>query len=78
MPLELSLAKGRLGGWSASWTAAWSTADVRRPGREQRLDLRQSWPGGTGLRIEQKLRLPWTPEGIAGDLAYQLGIAAEF
>ena len=79
MPLELSLARGTVGGWEGStWKAAWSTADVRRPDREQRLDLRQSWPGGTGLRIEQRVRLPWTPDGIAGDLAYQLGMAAEF
>jgi hypothetical protein len=62
----------------AIWTVAWSAADARRPGRAQRVDLRQSWLGGKGLWIEQKLRLPWTPDGIAGDLAYHISVAAEF
>jgi hypothetical protein len=77
MPLELSLARAparRQRG--PSWSLAWSAADARRPGRAQRIDLRQSWPAGNGMRVEQKLRLPWTPDGVARDLAYQLGLEA--
>lgn len=78
MPLDLSLARGPGGVRGAMWMIAWSTADARRPGRAQRVDLRQNWPGGKGLRIEQRLRVPWTPDGIAGDLAYHISMAAEF
>jgi hypothetical protein len=79
MPLDLSLSRGPQGrSPGAIWSVAWSAADIRRPDRAQRLDLRQSWQGGKGLRIEQKLRLPWTPDGIAGDLAYHISAAAEF
>jgi len=79
MPLDLSLTRGPQGRWQGStWTVAWSAADARRPGQAQRADLRQSWPGGKGLRVEQKLRVPWTPDGITGEMAYQISLAAEF
>jgi hypothetical protein len=79
MPLEAVLARfparRRTG---PGWSCAWSAADARRPGRAQRVELRQSWPAGGGLKVEQKLRVPWTPAGIAEGFGYQLGLEAEF
>jgi hypothetical protein len=79
MPLDLSIARRPAAGkGGAAWALAWSAADMRRPGRGQRLDLSQSWPVGNGMRVEQRLRVPWTAEGIGGGLAYRFGLEAEF
>ncbi len=56
----------------------WSTGDFCRPTRYQRVEVRQGWPAGNGLRVEQRLRVPWTPGGMAGEFAYQLALSAEF
>jgi hypothetical protein len=61
-----------------AWTLAWSAADARRPARAQRLVLSQSWPGANGIRVEQRLRVPWTAAGIGNGLAYRIGLEAEF
>ena len=75
-PVSLTLArfppKGR-----AAWSVAWSTAEARHPWRAQRVEADQAWAEGGRWKLEQRLRVPWTPAGIAGDLFYQLALAAE-
>lgn len=78
MPLDLALSRIPPRQTAAEFTAAWSAADARRPLGSQRIDLRQSWPGGKGIRVEQRLRLPWTPRGLGGDFLCQLTVKAEF
>jgi hypothetical protein len=78
MPLDLSVcrrpAAGKIG---ADWALSWSAADARRLLGAQRIELRQSWPGGSGIRVEQRLRVPWSADGIGAELAYQFGLEAE-
>lgn len=79
MPLDFSLScrppAGRAG---PDWGVAWSAADALRPWRAHRLDLRQEWQGGNGIRVRQRLRAPWKGTGMGPDLAYQLALEAEF
>lgn len=79
MPLDLSLGRRTgVGKARVAWNLAWSAADALRPGSSQRFDLSQTWPGGNGIKVEQRLRVPWTAKGIGVELAYQLALEAEF
>jgi hypothetical protein len=79
MPLDFSLSRRAVAGRSGpDWSLGWSAADARRPWRAHRVDARQDWPGGNGIRVRQRLRLPWTGTGLGRELAYQLALEAEF
>ncbi|MDB5106493.1 MAG: hypothetical protein JWP91_4182 [Fibrobacteres bacterium] len=75
-PLNLEVSHGATGFDAASWTLGALTGDIRHPGRYLRGELRQAWKAGGKVRVGQELRLPWTPEGLAGDLGYQLRLEA--
>lgn len=78
-PVSLGLGRtGPPGGKGEFWNLEWSTADLRDPWRSQRLEARQVWFGGGGVVVEQRLRLPWSPDGIVAGLDYKLGLRAEF
>ncbi|GEM_PF-3105353 len=64
--------------WCGSeWTAGLLTGDIRKPWRYLRADLRQEWAVGRKVRVQQEIRLPWNPEGLAADMGYQLRLEGE-
>ncbi|MDB5050922.1 MAG: hypothetical protein JWO30_3993 [Fibrobacteres bacterium] len=69
-PAPLNLTWERTG--MAPFAAEILTGDVGNPGSYLRLDVRQGWRLESRVKVEQTLRLPWTPEGMASDMGYQL------
>ena len=59
-----------------SWSARLYTGDIRDPGSYLRAEARQAWKAGGRLKVEQEIRLPWTREGLAADMGYQLRLEA--
>ena len=74
-PVPFSL-EGAEYGRRGAFSAALLTGDIRNPGSYLRADLRQVWEAGERVRVEQEIRLPWTPEGLAADMGYQLRLEA--
>lgn len=65
-------AKGSGDAPPGSWTARLYTGDIRKPWSYLRAEARQTWKTGRRLKVEHEIRLPWTPEGLAADMGYQL------
>jgi hypothetical protein len=73
LTLEWSRREGGADGErSGSWSARLYTGDIRNPGSYLRAEARQTWKAGGRLKVEQEIRLPWTREGLAADMGYQL------
>lgn len=63
---------GNAEGRAGSWSLRLYTGDIRNPGSYLRAEARQVWKPGGRLKVEQEIRLPWTREGLAADMGYQL------
>ncbi len=74
LPAPLSIECRRMA--AMAWSAAFLMGDMRSPGNYLRCDVRQGWKLENRLQIEQALRIPWTREGLANDLGYQLRLTA--
>jgi hypothetical protein len=73
-PAPISLSCGRTG--TLAWNGGLLIGNVEAPWDYARLELRQGWSADRRVRVEQKLRLPWTREGLASDAGYQLRLEA--
>jgi hypothetical protein len=73
-PAPLSLSCGRAG--TLAWDCGLLFGNVEAPWEYARLELGQGWSADRRVRVEQKLRLPWTRVGLASDAGYQLRLEA--
>jgi hypothetical protein len=73
-PAPLNLSCGRAG--PLAWNGGLLIGNIGAPWDYLKLELRQGWSADKRIRVEQKLRLPWTHGGLASDAGYQLRLEA--